>query len=232
MNDAISELPLFRVGGGPGVEHLAELYTNLHLKTRKKSASERLNVEAMEKPRAYFEYEPPTGASAAPSNLSLTGRPDVEDFVSRFLSFVTNLAAPRVFFAHLLNKSVGNYRSVRNFFDQVVSKITSESGFSRFDSGLDASEEPFLNVEIFKMIHQSSLVIVDLTMLRPNCLVELGYALGTRKKVIVTALHGTRLPFDTEALPCHFWWKKVPIKQRRKEFREFVSLNVNRRKIN
>jgi hypothetical protein len=107
-----------------------------------------------------------------------------------------------------------------------------EAGFSIFDPGRDASGEPFLNVEIFKMIQASSIVVVDLTNLRPNCLLELGYAIGLRKKVIITAARGTKSPFDTGALPCHFWSpKSVNLKRRRIDFKDFMASNLNRRTI-
>jgi hypothetical protein len=231
---------LVTMGGGPGVEHLAELYRQRHqpvipldldLKPGRESASERLNIEAMEKPFDFFEYAQPRRATAALSSLSVKRKPKAGDFVARFLAFVTSLKAPRVFFARMLNKRVPNYQEVMAFFDKVVSQTMTESGFSRFDPGSDASVEPFLNVEIFKMIQASSIVVADLTGLRPNCICELGYALGLGKRIIVTAIQGTQLPFDTAALPCHFWHPKTPNGQRSKDFLNFVALNLNRRKI-
>jgi hypothetical protein len=231
---------LMTLGGGPGVEHLAELYREMHqpvipldlaLKRGRQSASERLNIEALAEPNQFFEFEEPDHAAAALSSLSISMRPKVDDFVARFLRFVTSLSAPRVFFARLLNRRVPGYRQVALFFDKVVSQTMAESGFSRFDPGKDASTEPFLNVEIFKMIQASSIVVVDLTKLRPNCLLELGFALGHRKKVIITAVSGTRLPFDTQALPRHLWRPRVNDDHRRRAFKSFVERNLNRRKI-
>ena len=231
---------LVSLGGGPGVEHLARLYQQMHqpvipldlaLKTGKTSASERLNVEAMENPSSFFEFDSPRRAAAALSTLSLKARPGIGEFASRFTSFVTGLSAPRAFLAHLLNPESADYSAVVNFFDGVVSRVLAESGFSTFDPGKDASGEPFLNVEVFRMIQASSMIIVDLTRLRPNCLLELGFALGQQKKVIVTAVRGTKLPFDAEALPCHFWQKGIREDRRRTDFKKFVTSNVNRRPI-
>lgn len=231
---------LVTLGGGPGVEHLAGLYKQMHkpaipfdlpLKPGKTSASERLNTEARKEPSEFFEYQPSERATAALSNLSLVDLPQTDAAVRRFLDFVTSLTAPRVFFAHLLNKRLAGYRNVSSFFEQVVSQVMVESGFSRFDPEKDSSNEPFLNVEVFKMIQASSIVVVDLTVLRPNCFIELGFALGAGKKVITTAAYGTKLPFDTEALPCHFWRPRVRNATRQRTFREFVASNINRRKL-
>ena len=231
---------LVTIGGGPGVEHLAQLYRQMHqpiipldlpLKPGKMSASEGLYMEAMEEPPAFFEYDVKSRASASLASLSLKSLPEVDDFVARFLGFVTELSAPRAFFAHLLTPRIPDYQKVVTYFDRVVSRVMAESGYSRFDPGKDASEETFLNVEVFKMIQASSIVIVDLTRLRPNCFVELGFALGLGKKVIVTALRGTRLPFDAEAIPCHYWQAGTRNERRRQDFKGFVSLNVNRRGV-
>ena len=64
----------------------------------------------------------------------------------------------------------------------------------------DRRHEPLaalMNVEIFDTIHRAGLVIVDLTGVRPNCLMELGYALGRHRRVIISARVGTPLPFDS-----------------------------------
>jgi hypothetical protein len=50
--------------------------------------------------------------------------------------------------------------------------------------------------------------LVDLTGVRPNCFMELGYALGNRQRVIVTARDDTKIPFDAFAVEA-FQWKEV-----------------------
>lgn len=231
---------LITLGGGAGVEHLFELYREMHRPVipldipfcaAKISASERLYQEALERPTRFFEYEPATRGTAALSNLSLVDLPKIENSVSRLVEFVKNLSAPKVFFAHLLNTKLPEYRRVSSFFENVVSEVFYDAGFSRFDPGIDSSDEAFLNVEIFKMIQASSVVVVDLTAMRPNCLLELGFAIGRGKKVVISALDGTQLPFDTSALPCHFWQEKIPDEMRRDALKDFIARNINRRKI-
>jgi len=228
-------------GGGPGVEHLADLYmTNrkpvipldIQLKPTKPGAAERLSTLAMESPDRFFEYKPPEHAAAAFSTLSFKDQlPNVEDFEKRFFDFLYHLPRPRAFFARLLNKNLEEFDEVEKFFRDVVDHVVKNAGYERFEMGKEASKEPFLNVEIFQAIYGSSLVIVDLTDLRPDCLTELGYALGLRKKVIVTAQKGTRLPFDSASFPCHFWSLKDTDDQRRTDLQEFMSKNINRRPI-
>ena len=231
---------LVTLGGGPGVAHLTELYRQRHqpvipldlpFSVGKRRISEILNADAMEKPAEYFEYEPEARAAAALSSLSLARLPDSGSFIQVFMDFVGNLTAPRVFFASLQNRKFHDYQKVDAFFERVVSHVMEDWGYTRFDTGKDASKELFLNVEIFEMIQSSSMVVVDLTKLRPNCLLELGLALGLKKKVIITAIQGTKLPFDNAALPCYFWKPRVHRDTKRKEFENFVSLNVNRRNI-
>jgi hypothetical protein len=52
----------------------------------------------------------------------------------------------------------------------------------------------FMNVEIFAGLHRGGLVVVDLTGVRPNCTMELGYALGRRRRYVISAEKGTKLP--------------------------------------
>ena len=62
-----------------------------------------------------------------------------------------------------------------------------------------------MNVEIFRSVHYASLVVVDLTGVRPNCMMELGYALARRRRVVISARKGTHLPFDSDHLPTFLW---------------------------
>jgi len=232
---------LVAIGGGPGVEHLAELYMSsrkpvipldLPLKATKSGAAERLTTQAMETPQRFFEYDPAEEAIAAYSLLSLKHvLPDIDEFNGRFFDFLSHLPRPRAFFVRPLNRKLPNFDAVESFFRNVVDPVVINSGYERFEMGIDTSREAFLNVEIFQTLHYSSLVIADLTELRPNCFLELGYAYGLGKKVIVTAQEDTKLPFDSASIPCHFWSPCSEDSQRKSDFEEFMKNNINRRPL-
>ena len=227
-------------GGGPGVEHLAQLFMStckpvipmdIKLKT-KTSAAEGLATRATENPEKFFDYKPDHHAAAAFSTLSLKDQlPKVEEFEKKFFDFVIHLRRPRAFFARLLNKKLPEFSEVERFFRDVVDHVVQNAGYERFEMGKEASREPFLNVEVFQAIYSSSLVIVDLTGMRHNCLTELGYALGLGKKIIITAQEGAHLPFDSASLPCHFWPCRQTDTQRMTCLQEFMRKNINRKPI-
>jgi hypothetical protein len=98
----------------------------------------------------------------------------------------------------------------------------------RIEIGTDKSEHAFINVAIFESLHFSSLAIVDVTGERQNCFIELGYALGTANRVLVTAEEGTKLPFDQEMIPCHFWKPGATVADNKKALVEFWGENINR----
>jgi hypothetical protein len=231
---------LVAAGGGPGVEHLAQLYMStcrpvipldIKLKT-KASAAEGLATRAIESPEKFFDYKPAHHAAAAFSALSFKDPlPKVEEFEKKFFDFLFHLRRPRAFFARLLNRKRPEFGEVERFFRDVVDHVVQDAGYERFEMGKEASREPFLNVEVFQAIYSSSLVIVDLTGLRQDCLTELGYALGLGKKVIITAQEGTCLPFDSAALPCHFWSHEQVDTQRLTCLQEFMKKNINRKPI-
>lgn len=105
--------------------------------------------------------------------------------------------------------------------------VVAQAGFERIEMGTDAAEHGFMNVAIFEDVHFASAVVVDVTGHRPNCFIELGYALrGTR--VIVTAEEGTSLPFDQSAIPCHFWREDEIDDQRREALIDFWQKNIDR----
>jgi nucleoside 2-deoxyribosyltransferase len=94
--------------------------------------------------------------------------------------------------------------------------------------GTDPTEHGFVNIGIFEQLHYSELAIVDVTGLRPNCFIELGYALGCGIPVIVTAKEGTVLPFDQSAIPCHFWDLSNDPKTDIQQLLEFMEKNIGR----
>ena len=47
----------------------------------------------------------------------------------------------------------------------------------RIEMGTERRDHAFIDVGIFENLHFSSVVIVDVTGERPNCFIELGYAL-------------------------------------------------------
>jgi hypothetical protein len=232
---------LVPIGGGPGVEHLAQIYSSnrkpvipfdIPLGDKSPSAAEGLSTQAMENPMRFFEYEPSAEAVVAYSQLSIEDTsPNIEDFGRRFLDFVSHLPRPRAFLVRLLNTKSPDFAEVERFFRNIVDTVLSASGYRHYEMGKDASTEPFLNVEIFKRLNHSSLVIADLTGLRADCFMEMGYAFGQAKKVIVTAREGTTLPFDSHAIPCHFWSVELDDEQRRDAFQQFMRNNINRKPL-
>lgn len=143
-------------------------------------------------------------------------------------AFLSEVVIPQVFFIRLLNKKIGYCKEVDQFFNDVIMPYVKEQNLFIKDMEISKIEEGFLNVEIIKNIHKSKFVIVDLTGLRSNCLFEMGYAFGLNKKVIVTAKNGTKLPFDTNTIPCFFWDPKRVGADLKKEFKEFWIKKINR----
>ena len=228
------------IGGGPGVEHLASIFASeqkpvipIDLPLGKSKAelrgAEKIARLAMEKHGLYFRSEQGRNTTAAFSLLSLRqDRIDPDSYATRFLDFVSILERPTAFYVRLQSTSTREFTSVEHFFRRVVDPIIDEAGFARFEVGKEGSSEAFLNQEIFEKLHFCSLVIADLTDLRPNCLLELGYALGRGKRVIMTAKKGTNLAFDIAAIPCFFWDDRVPVGRQMKSLSAFMGRNLHR----
>jgi hypothetical protein len=72
------------------------------------------------------------------------------------------------------------------------------------------------------------MALADITGQRPNCFIELGYALGRGPRVIVTARQGAPLPFDQQAIPCFFWNPATQTRELKQLFLDFIAKNLNR----
>ncbi len=98
--------------------------------------------------------------------------------------------------------------------------VVGDRGFTPDEMGRGRPETAFINVEIFEALHRAGLVVVDLTGVRPNCMMELGYALARSRRVVISAKNGTKLPFDQDKLATYFWDEHASSDKRRTEYRD------------
>jgi len=234
---------LICIGGGTGVEHLADLYQARHRPiipldlpigaSREDGigGSERMSREARAHPAAFVRLRPEmseAGASLLVATGTKNGRAEFESVSGAVMQLLTAIDHPNAFYVRLLNKQAEDFPVVECFFREIVDATVERMGYRRLEMGTDRAEHGFINVEIFERLHYSDLAIVDVTALRQNCLIELGYALGRGIPVIVTAKEGTTLPFDQNAIPCHFWNVETEAKTSKQALLEFIEKNIGR----
>jgi hypothetical protein len=152
---------------------------------------------------------------------------DVAHVAGNVIALMLDLAPPKAFYVRLLNPRHEAFTRVEAFFRHVVDPVVTAAGFQRVEMGTDTTEHAFINVGIFDTLHFASVAVVDITGERPNCFIELGYALRGQR-VIITAEEGTPLPFDQNAIPCHFWQKNLHNQKRQELLAEFWHKNVDR----
>ena len=206
------------LGGGAGVEHLAQLYAAdgkpvIPIKSELGSHSKDgsggssfLHDRAVDDTGSFFRLADGVGSATA-KLLSLrleagTSGPALAKEVADLLS---DLRSPSAFCVRLLDANDPDYSDVEHFFRSVVDPVIVEKQFTPDEIGRRRPQTAFMNVDIFRSVHVAGLVVVDLTGVRPNCMMELGYALARKRRVVLTAKEGTRLPFDSDKLPTHLW---------------------------
>ena len=234
------------LGGGTGVEHSAGQYLQRHKpvipldlplgasRDDGTGGALRLSKEARSAPTRFFRFEPAfadTEGAALAGIATRSGTAPAADISRGIIELLCKLMRPTAFYVRLLNPDNAKFSAVESFFREVVDPVVLEAGLNRVEIGTDKSEHAFMNVAIFEGLHFSSMAIVDVTGERPNCFTELGYALGTRNRVLVTAEEGTKLPFDQEMIPCHFWKPAAPVADRKKALIEFWEKYINRPSI-
>lgn len=238
---------LITLGGSDGVCYLANLYHEtgrpvipLDFKLVPKEAGAR-RLFALAQTREYaprfFRLEHGCGeAQDWVNRLDFADRHDAQKRADTVLKLLQCLERPTAFGIRLLNADGefrDDYLTVSSHFDSVVKPFVEEElGYKLVIIGRDHRHgEPFINQEIFEQLHRAQLVVADLTGMRPNCFLELGYALGRQHLTLVMARQGTKLPFDISPVDTDFWKPELEPADRRRQLREYWERVKNRRSI-
>lgn len=231
---------LIGISGGEGVEHLAIEYSSrgkpvipldIQLGALQRDGSggaSRLFERALTQPKEFLRVS--DGGSATDlldRTRTRNGETPTDKVVAAMLKLLHGLAAPRVFYVRLLNDKLPEYPSVESFFRDTVDPLVCELGYDPCQMGVRKNEFAWMNQAIFDSLHHSSVVLVDLTTLRPNCFMEFGYALGNKQKVILTARDDTKLPFDSSSLETFFWGEAESASERLKRLRQHWERNID-----
>lgn len=206
------------LGGGAGAELLAQQYRKdgkpvipIHAEIGAfnedgNGGSRYLHEKALSEVDTFFRLRDDAGdAVSRLSALRLTADADSEALAMDTAELIADLRPRPAFYVRLLAADHPNFDAVEGFFREVVDPVIEGKGFRPNEIGMHRPEDAFMNVEIFKSLHYAALVVVDLTGVRPNCTMELGYALGRRRRCLLSAIKGTDLPFDPDKLPIYLW---------------------------
>lgn len=210
---------LMTLGGGLGVEHLAELYMSsrkpvvpldVAIGSYFEDSSRDGGVLAMEarvNPGQYFRTAAGTMSAGAQLDGLRTGgrRLSAAELARRVSSLLRDLEPPAAFYVRLLDRASPDFADVEWFFREVVDPVVAVRGLQRVEVGTDPQRHGFMNEQIFTELHYAKVAMVDMTAQRPNCAIELGYALARGHTVVLTARSGERPPFDIDKLPFFFW---------------------------
>ena len=230
---------LVTLGGGAGVEHLAELYSfegRPVLPIRAElgaysndgnGGSSYLHARALANVSEFFALKENSGSAAGRlSRLVLDTTSDPATVAADTQKILDDLLPRLAFYIRLQDEADADFEAVEEFFRGVVDPILAGS-FTPYELGRTRPESAFMNVEIFERIATAGLVVADLTGVRPNCMMELGFALGRGRKVVVSAKKDTRLPFDEDKLPTFFWDAASPKDELASQFMSWMDIHVD-----
>lgn len=129
-----------------------------------------------------------------------------------------------------MNPDVPEFGDVDEYFRNVVQPvIEGELGYEMtVVDGHQPYEHTRIDQEIFTKLHRSRIVLADITGMRPNCFLELGYALGRGLPTMLMGKDGVQHPFDLTTFAGLHWKASAPTDERRREFREHWEAVRNR----
>lgn len=231
---------LLTLGGAEGVLFLANLYhdagkpvvpldlpiTGEHDGSRKLFAYGLTSAQS----ERLFRTADQLGAHAWINRVRSTPRQTPEQSAACVVELLEALAPPRAFGVRLLNPKHAEYDAVENHFETVVRPVLEgELGYElTVIDGRSPFEKARIDDEIFAKLHRSGVVIADITGSRPNCFLELGYALGRQLPTMVMAREGSDTPFDITTVSGLHWDASASLRDRRQAFREHWNAIRNR----
>ncbi len=164
------------------------------------------------------------------NRINFTARKPVSERAAAIIEVLEALERPRAFAVRLLNPEHEDYADVQSFFDTIVRPvIEDELGYKlTVVDGRQPYEHARIDQEIFAKLHRSSVVLADITGMRPNCFLELGYALGRELPTMLMARKDSALPFDVQTLAGLLWETGGTVEDRRRTFREHWEAVKNR----
>jgi hypothetical protein len=167
------------------------------------------------------------------NRIEIYASKSMSDGLRDVIGLLDALAPPKAFAVRLLNPTHPDYKDVQEFFDVVVQPvIEGELGYKlTIVDGNQPCGHARIDEDIFKKLHHSSVVLADITGARPNCFIELGYALGRGLQTMLLSKDGTEPPFDIYTLSGHRWKTIGTAEERRQEFRRHWDAIKNRPSI-
>ena len=231
---------LITLGGTEGVLYLANLYhdagrpvvpLNLPL-CPEDTGSRRLYSFGMASSNSRRLFQIACGGDSHDwiNRIRFPARQSVAGRVEVLVELLESLERPIAFAVRLLNEDHEEYKAVQDFFDTVVEPVmVGELGYRlTVINGRQAYDRARIDDEIFAKLHRASVVVADITGSRPNCFLELGYALGRALPTIVTARAGSATPFDITTFAGLHWKTNGAAEDRRRAFREHWQAIRNR----
>lgn len=180
---------LITIGGGEGVLFLGNLYHDagkpcvpLNCKvTAGDEGARRLFSLGLSSVQASRLFRPITQTAHSWMNrINFAARIPVVEQVKGIVDLLEALEPSLAFVVRLLNPSHADFADVGAFFATVVQPIVEgELGFRMVVvDGQQNFEHARMDQELFAKLHRSRVVLADITGMRPNCFLELGYAFG------------------------------------------------------
>jgi hypothetical protein len=162
--------------------------------------------------------------------MNWTKSKTVEQRVEMTLELMESLEPPSAFAVRLLNTGHEDFNDVQAFFEEVVQPVVeAERGYKLIVvDGEQPFEQARMDQEIFVRLHRSSVVLADITGGRPNCFLELGYALGRGLPTMLTVKEGAQHPFDIYSIAALHWKPKDTLEERKEAFRKHWDAIRNR----
>ena len=164
------------------------------------------------------------------NRINFESRKSVSDRVSTVTDLLENLDKPRAFAVRLLDPKCEDYNDVESFFEDVVRPVVEdELGYKLVViNGSHLYKHPRIDQEIFEVLHRSRFVLADITGMRPNCLIELGYAFGRGLQTMLMVKEGTKHPFDIASFGALHWKPNENLESQKQAFREHWDKIQNR----